>query len=201
MNMQSGIDLAKRGVVMRGLVLGGLFGVTMAAGSAMADQFHYNNVLVGTRSVGMGGAFGAVADDASGVYYNPAGLAFALSNDIQGSANAFYQKKTTYEETLGDDDFVEESSGSLSPFFGGLQKLDLYSEGLIFAFGVYYVDGDLKDQDTLIENKAIGNSTIERYHRTSNARAGTYYAGAAVGYRPTSNVAIGFGLNYFSADE
>ena len=57
---------------MRGLVLGGLFGVTMAGGTALADQFHYNNVLVGTRSVGMGGAFGAVSDDASGVYYNPA---------------------------------------------------------------------------------------------------------------------------------
>src|SRR5688500_11173733 len=110
------------------LVLGSLFGVALSGGTALADQFHYNNVLVGTRSVGMGGAFGAVSDDASGVYYNPAGLAFALSNDIQGSANAFYQKKTTYEKTLGNDDFVEESSGSLSPFFGGLQKLDRYVE-------------------------------------------------------------------------
>lgn len=173
----------------------------MMAAEGRADQFHYNNVLVGTRSVGMGGAFGAVADDASGVYYNPAGLAFALSNDIQGSANAFYSKETVYEKTLGDDDFVEESSGSLSPFFGGLQKLDRYVDGLVFAFGVYYVDGDLKDQDTLLENKPIGSSTIERYHRTSNARAGTYYAGAAVGYRPISNLAIGFGLNYFAVDE
>ena len=77
--------------------------------TATADQFHYNNVPVGTRAVGMGGAFGGVADDASGVYYNPAGLAFALSNDIQGSANAFYSKTTTYEKTLGSDDFVEQS--------------------------------------------------------------------------------------------
>lgn len=176
-------------------------GALLMGSVARADQFHYNNVLVGTRSVGMGGAFGAVADDASGVYYNPAGLAFALSNDIQGSANAFYTKTTTYKETIGDDDFVEESSGSLSPFFGGLQKLDKYVEGLVFAFGVYYVDGDLKDQDTLIEDKPYGGSTIERYHRTSNARASTYYAGAAVGYRPTSNLALGFGLNYFAAEE
>ncbi len=171
------------------------------ASVGQADQFHYNNVPVGTRAVGMGGAFGGVADDASGVFYNPAGLAFALSNDIQGSANAFYKKKTTYESTLCGDDFVEDSSGSLTPFFGGLQKLDRYVEGMVFAFGVYYVDGDLKDQDTQIDDKVCNSVTIERYHRTSNARASTYYAGAAVGYRPTTNMAVGFGLNYFNADE
>lgn len=183
---------------------GGLLMVGMVVGSGSivkADQFHYNNVIVGTRAVGMGGAFTGVSDDASGVYYNPAGLAFALSNDIQGSANAFYGKKTTYKKTLGDDPFIEESSGSLSPFFGGLQKLDRYVDGLVFAFGIANVDGDLKDQDTLLEKKTINATYIDRYHRTSNARAGTYYAGAAVGYRPLPSLAFGFGLNYFNADE
>ena len=169
--------------------------------TARADQFHYNNVLVGTRAVGMGGAFGGVADDASGLYYNPGGLAFALSNDIQGSANAFYSKTTTYKQTLGTTDFDEKSSGSLTPFFGGLQKLDRYVEGMSVAFGVFYVDGDLKDQDTTIEHKEIGSTTIDRYHRTTNARAGTYFAGAAVGYRPLPNLGFGFGLTYHNADE
>ncbi len=173
----------------------------LVAQLGLADQFHYSNVLVGARSVGMGGAFGAVADDASGVYYNPAGLAFALSNDISASANAFYSKETSYLKTLGDEPFIEESAGSLSPFFGGLQKLDRYVPGLVFAFGVYSVDSDLKDQDTLIENKVIGSTTVERYHRTSNARANTNYAGAAIGYRPMPNLALGFGMTYFSADE
>ena len=182
-------------------VLAILGGSTCLSSVLKADQFHYNNILVGTRAVGLGGAFAGVSDDASGVFYNPAGIAYALSNDIQGSANAFYAKETTYKKTLGNDSFVEESSGSLSPFFGGLQKLDRYVEGLVFAFGISNVDGDLKDQDTLIENKQVNATTIERYHRTSNARASTFYAGAAVGYRPRPNLALGFGLNYFSADE
>jgi hypothetical protein len=38
---------------------------------AMAQQFE----IVGTRAAGMGGAFVAVADDASATYWNPAGLA------------------------------------------------------------------------------------------------------------------------------
>jgi len=168
---------------------------------AVADQFHYNNVVVGTRAVGMGGAFGAVADDASGVYYNPAGLAFALSNDISGSANAFYSKTTTYENALGSDDFVEESSGSVPSFFGGLQKLDRYVDGLVFAFGVYSIDSDLKDQDTLIEDLTLGASEVDHYHRTANARASTSFMGAAAGLRVTNSLALGFGLSYLNADE
>lgn len=169
--------------------------------AARADQFHYNNLIIGTRAMGLGGAFGAVADDASGIYYNPAGLAFALSNDISGSANAFYTKKATYKNTLGNDDFVENSGGSVAPFFGGLQKLDRYVQGLVFAFGVYSVDSDLKDQDTTIENKTVRSTVIERYHRTSNARASTFYAGAGAGIRLTPNLAVGGGAHYFNADE
>lgn len=178
-------------------ILGGALGATVAR----ADQFHYANVLVGTRAVGMGGAFGGVADDASGMYYNPAGLAFALNNDIQGSANAFYTKHTKYLKTLGNEDFDESSTGSLSPFFGGLQKMDRYVDGLVIAFGMYYIDGDLKDQDTLLEGKSINSVNIQRYHRTSNARAGSYYAGVSAGYRPIPKLSFGFGLNYYASDE
>jgi long-chain fatty acid transport protein len=184
-----------------------LCGVTAGLGLAtvatplLADQFHYNNVLVGTRAMGMGGAFAGIADDASGIYYNPGGLAFALSNDIQGSANAFYGKNTVYKKALGSTDFTEESSGSLTPFFGGLQKLDRYVQGLVAAFGVYYTDGDLKDQDTPIDQFQIGSTVIDRYHRTSNARASTYFAGAGVGYRILNNLGIGLGVSYFNADE
>jgi hypothetical protein len=42
-----------------------------AADPATAQQFE----IVGTRAAGMGGAFVAVADDASATYWNPAGLA------------------------------------------------------------------------------------------------------------------------------
>ena len=87
------------------------------SGTATADQFHYNNVILGERAVGLGGAYTAVADDASGVYYNPGGLAFALSNDISGSANAFYSKKTVYKniKELGGKDFTETAGGTFAP--------------------------------------------------------------------------------------
>lgn len=43
---------------------------------------------VGTRAEGMGGAFVAVADDASAVYWNPAGIATGATFDLQVSAGS-----------------------------------------------------------------------------------------------------------------
>lgn len=40
---------------------------------------------IGTRAEGMGGAFVAVADDASAIYWNPAGIASGATFDLQGS--------------------------------------------------------------------------------------------------------------------
>jgi hypothetical protein len=71
----------------------------------------------------------------------------------------------------------------------------------VAAFGVYHTDSDLKDQDTPIKDKSIGSAYIESYHRTSNARASTMYGGAALGYRLTPHVAVGFGVNYVNIEE
>jgi long-chain fatty acid transport protein len=157
--------------------------------------------LLGDRAQGLGGAYTAISDDASGLVYNPAGLAFALSNDISGSVNAFYSRKVTYKDTLGSDPFIEESNGSVAPFFGILQKLDKYVPGLVGAFGNYFRDSDLKDQDDLYENKTIGTSQIRRFHRSVNLRSSTNYWSAAAGYRVTEKFALGFGLSYFNIDE
>ncbi len=175
-----------------------LLSTFLLSGSTLwADQFHYNNLVVGERAMGLGGAFCAVADDASGLIYNPAGIAFALSNDITGSANAFYKKKVTYKKTIGSQDFTENSGGTLAPFFGGMQKMDSLLPGLAFAFGLYSIDSELKDQNDLIEN--IG--TLERFHRTTNIRGSTTGMGAAVAKRIFQSASIGLSLSLITVDE
>lgn len=77
-----------------------LLALTAFPGSAAAQSFE----TLGTRAAGMGGAFVAVADDASAVYWNPAGLAtsgrlFNVSIDFsQGHADL----STTAAQTEGD---------------------------------------------------------------------------------------------------
>jgi long-chain fatty acid transport protein len=162
-----------------------------------ADQFHYNNALVGERAMGLGGAYCAVADDASGVVYNPAGLAFALSNDISGSATVPLSAKTTeYLKTIENKSFIEKSQGKFSPFVGSLLKLDHILQGLVFAFGLWTSDAELKDQNDII----VANN-IPRFHRTVNLRASTDYVGVSFAKRFGSTISLGIGANYFSTDE
>lgn len=162
-----------------------------------ADQMHYRNIIIGERAQGLGGAYVGVSDDASGVYYNPAGLAFAQSNDISGSANAFYSKKATYKKAVQGEDWVEESGGTFAPFFGSMQKLDKYLPGLVGGFAYFTTDTELKDQESLIENKG----DVIRFHRAANQRAATYTAAVALGYRVSSSLGLGLGLGYQKADE
>ena len=165
---------------------------------AYGDIFHYNNLLVGERAMGLGGAFTAVSDDASGMLYNPAGIAFAISNDISGSAQAYYQRKILYKKTIGQDSFTEKSSANTAPFFGGLQKVDDIIPGMAVAFGIFNLDSELKNQNDQIENESLG---LQRFHRTANIRAGTAGGGLAVGKRVLPGLAIGLSLNYINIDE
>jgi long-chain fatty acid transport protein len=47
----------------------------MLAPAARASDTHYQDLLLGQRAMGMGGAFVSLADDPSSSFYNPAGLA------------------------------------------------------------------------------------------------------------------------------
>lgn len=177
--------------------IAGLTSLLLSA-TAFADQMHYRNIITGERAQGLGGAYTGVSDDASGVYYNPGGLAFAQSNDISGSANAFYNKTVTYKKgLLGYEDWVEKSSGTFAPFFGVMQKLDKYLPGLVGGFAYYMTDSELKDQDDLI----AGKYGLTRFHRSANQRAATFVASGALGYRVSPTLGLGIGLGYLKADE
>lgn len=166
--------------------------------SARADLFHFNNFLLGDRAIGLGGAYTAIADDASAVVYNPAGMAFAQASGFSGSANAFYWKNATYKDTIGTDDFVEKSSGSVPSFFGGLQQLPALGHGSAFGFAVYAPDSDSKSQDDNIVKPDLG---VENFHRTINAQASTTYFGVGFGTRFNSRLAVGIGANVIKIDE
>ena len=64
---------------------------------SQADPYHYNNMLIGERATGLGGAYTAIADDPSGLYYNPAGIVYSLGSKLSASMNTFYHVKKHYE--------------------------------------------------------------------------------------------------------
>ena len=65
--------------------------LVLAGGVARAQgiESNFRPYLVGGRAAGMGGAFTALADDGSGGYYNPGGLAFVPASSLSFSLNAY----------------------------------------------------------------------------------------------------------------
>lgn len=174
--------------------------------SAHADIFHYNNVLVGERAVGLGGAFTALADDASGLYYNPAGIAFAQSNDISGSGNAYYKKSTEYSNVVMEQDYTETASGMFAPFLGILNKLDRFVPGLVGAFAMYTSDTELLNQNDrwpVVNLGTVGTKTqsIQGFHRVVQLRTTTSHIALGAGYRMSGRLSVGFGLRYTTISE
>ena len=57
----------------------------LAAPIAHAQDTHHQNLAVGDRAIGMGGAFTGLATDQAAAWYNPAGLAFLQGDTVSGS--------------------------------------------------------------------------------------------------------------------
>lgn len=108
-----------------------------------ADEYHYTNILVGERPAGMGGAYTAVSDDPTGLYYNPAGIVYAPGRKLSASVNAYYSTQKTYKNVTSDFDWKRESSSILPNFFGIIQPL---GKGML-GFSYAVPDSIIEDQD------------------------------------------------------
>ncbi|MGD2245862.1 MAG: outer membrane protein transport protein [Candidatus Aminicenantes bacterium] len=92
----------------------------------------WNNTLIGCRAISLGGAFAGVADDASAIFYNPAGLAFQ-QRDFTISINGFNVSPThQYADSLGTD-IQSKSNFTIPQLFFAFKA----SERLTLGFGAY----------------------------------------------------------------
>jgi long-chain fatty acid transport protein len=103
------------------------------AATSGADEFHYNNILIGDRASGMGGAYTAVSDDPGGMYYNPAGIAYSTGKSLSASVNAYSVSNRTYKGVIGGQDWTRSSSTLLPNFFGVIQPVGKFKLGFSYA--------------------------------------------------------------------
>ncbi len=101
--------------------------------TAEADEYHYTNLLVGDRASGMGGAYVAVSDDATGLYYNPAGIAYVTGRSISASVNAHYSTTKEYKDVIDGNGWVRTSSSLLPNYFGVVQPIGKLKVGISYA--------------------------------------------------------------------
>ncbi len=164
--------------------------VLLIFGTAFADEFHYNNFIIGDRASGMGGAYTAIADDPSGLYYNPAGVVYATGKNLSASVNAYYNKTKKYEGVIGGNGWERHSSSLLPNFFGITQPLG----PLTFGFSYAVPDSILENQSQDFSNVPTKSGTASDYIINFNNEDNTYTFGPSLAYEVSSNFSVGLTL-------
>ncbi|MFZ4713648.1 MAG: OmpP1/FadL family transporter [Bacteriovoracaceae bacterium] len=163
-----------------------LFFLLAFVSSAYADMEHNKNTLIGGRAATLAGAYTAISDDASGAFYNPAGLTFASGNSFSGSANVYSIKNSTYRETIGANDWVRKSNNLKPNFFGVVQK----HKQDTFALSYALTDSFTEHQDQIYQN--IGGVTpVDVYALNLHSEDNTYLAGPSWARKINDKISVG----------
>ena len=134
-----------------------MFTLFLCAAASSADEFHYNNILIGDRASGMGGAYTAISDDPGGMYYNPAGIAYSTGKNLSASVNAYSVSNRTYKNVIGGQDWTRTSSTLLPNFFGIVQPVGKIKLG--FSYAVPGSNQEDQDQSFRYKFYTWGDST------------------------------------------
>lgn len=157
--------------------------ILLSSGAA-ADQYHYTNALIGDRASGMGTAYTAIADDATGLYYNPAGIVYAEGKNISASVNAYYSYVKSYKGVIAGRDWDRKSSALLPNYFGVIMPLGRVKVGFSYAVP----DTIKEDQDQVFLNT---NSVVGRYIINFNNEDNTYNFGPTIAMEAARNLSVG----------
>lgn len=137
-----------------------LLSLSLCAATAGADEYHYNNILIGDRASGMGGAYTAVSDDPGGMYYNPAGIAYSAGKNLSASVNAYSVSNRTYKGVINGKDWTRTSSTLLPNFFGIIQPIGKFKMGFSYAVP----DSNQEDQD----QRFVNNTAVINFNNNNN---------------------------------
>jgi len=124
----------------------------LAAAGARADESNFRPYHVGSRAAGMGGAFTALADDGSGAWYNPGGLAFVEHSQLSIAGSVYGLVSGSFGDALGDGhDFRYTGIDTLPTATGAIWRL-AGSDGTadVLSLSVFVPDAlRVDDRDTL----------------------------------------------------
>lgn len=166
-------------MIKRNLQVATMLALSLFAAASGADEYHYNNILIGDRASGMGGAYTAVSDDPGGMYYNPAGIAYSAGKNLSASVNAYSVSNRTYKGVINGADWTRTSSTLLPNFFGIIQPVGKYKIGFSYAVP----DSNQEDQDQRFDSDTM----VINFNNNNN----TYLFGPSIAIPVNDSVSVG----------
>ena len=150
-------------------------------------------ILPGARSQALGGAFTAVANDASAGWYNPAGLGFLRGPGMSVTVNNYSR---SHKETTGvtEKSNLSENSSSLYPgFAGGNAPLGPFS----FGWSYFTMEEQRTDESQTLQIGHSGDSLPFRYDRAELTTGSLIHAGGSVALALGPNLSLGVSEFYY----
>jgi long-chain fatty acid transport protein len=159
-----------------------------------ADDYHYRNVLLGERGAGMGGAYLAISDDPTGIFYNPAGMVFGYENYMSASASTYTSSRLIYKNVLAKGDYTYRSESFAPSFIGFSQNIGKHK----LALGILIPNYELVDQDDLIRGISTTTDRANELKRRFFNQDITYQAGPAYSMALGEKTSLGISLLGFA---
>jgi|GEM_PF-7103697 hypothetical protein len=170
------------------------FAPTVEAG----EETHYQDHLVGERAAAMGGANIAMADEATGAHYNPAGIVGSGSTLLQVSMSAYKLQMTRAEiARICDQRYFDERKD----FFGfpaSLGFVTLFGDKIRHALGLHAVIYSMSRGQSAFQIDRIpcdlnNNLTVGGSHFEIDRSMGW---GMTYAIRPIPMLRIGLSINF-----
>jgi len=168
--------------------------------SMVASSFSVNEMSA--RAQGMGGAFMSIADDASAIFFNPAGIAFLKKTNFQMEALAvagqFHFTPNPDEIPPGTAVPPKGFSGAIhQPFIpvAGMYATHRLSDKWAAGFGIYVPNGLADNWTNFNDSDPFNTKAVNRF---AGSRAGLqqYWFQPTVAYRISPNQAISVGVAF-----
>ena len=153
--------------------------------SSGADEFHFNNFPVGERPSGLAGAYTALSNDATGLFYNPAGIVRGV-NQVTASIYAYTKSTTEYKNVFGNTNWTKDTGEFVPGFFGFTHTL---SKGTL-GFSVAVVDSGRSDQ-----NQDVFNIITNGQKRWDYGRINYNYENKVYNFGPSFAMPISEGFS------
>lgn len=176
-------------------LLAGLAAGLGFSSAVQAAEFNHKHLLTGERAAGLGGAFVALADNNTGMFYNPAGMVY--SDQLQASAaiNLISASSASYEDVFGSARYQRDSLEIVPGFLGSMWQTNT----LRWGASIVVVNSSNEDASDIFRDVRIGNDEpYDELFVQNDYRARTYDLGLSVAshWNPRLSWGASLYLNY-----